>query len=87
MHIPCALNARSEWSRRTRLSDSDVTLGASKSFAAGAGPADQISVFIDGASYKIDIINGGVAGHRGASSPTCRFSAYGFLDDFNPPSG
>jgi hypothetical protein len=33
-----------------------------KSFAAGAQAAEQINVFIDGASYKNDIINGGVAG-------------------------
>jgi outer membrane receptor protein involved in Fe transport len=36
--------------------------GTSKEFAAGAQPAEQINVFIDGASYKNDIITGGVAG-------------------------
>ncbi|MGH7647403.1 MAG: carboxypeptidase regulatory-like domain-containing protein, partial [Gemmatimonadaceae bacterium] len=36
--------------------------GQSKEFAAGAQPAEQINVFIDGASYKNDIITGGVAG-------------------------
>ena len=36
--------------------------GASKTFAAGAQSADQINVFVDGASYKNDIIQGGVAG-------------------------
>ncbi|GAC1687736.1 MAG: TonB-dependent receptor [Gemmatimonadaceae bacterium] len=34
----------------------------SKTFAAGAQPAEQVNVFIDGASYKNDIINGGIAG-------------------------
>jgi len=33
-----------------------------KTFAAGALPAEQINVIIDGASYKNDIITGGVAG-------------------------
>ena len=36
--------------------------GTGKEFAAGAQPAEQINVFIDGASYKNDIITGGVAG-------------------------
>ena len=36
--------------------------GANKEFAAGAQPAEQINVFIDGASYKNDIITGGIAG-------------------------
>ena len=36
--------------------------GASKTFAAGAQNADRINVFVDGASYKNDIIQGGVAG-------------------------
>ncbi|AHG89209.1 TonB-dependent receptor plug [Gemmatirosa kalamazoonensis] len=36
--------------------------GAGKTFQAGALPAQNINVFIDGASYKNDIINGGVAG-------------------------
>jgi hypothetical protein len=36
--------------------------GTGKTFAAGALPADNINVFIDGASYKNDIITGGVAG-------------------------
>jgi len=36
--------------------------GSSKSFASGAQPAEQINVFIDGASYKNDIITGGVSG-------------------------
>jgi len=33
-----------------------------KTFAAGALPAEQVNVFVDGASYKNDIITGGVAG-------------------------
>jgi hypothetical protein len=36
--------------------------GTGKTFSAGALPAEQINVFIDGASYKNDIILGGVAG-------------------------
>ncbi len=36
--------------------------GTSKTFAAGAQRSDQINVFVDGASYKNDIIQGGVAG-------------------------
>ena len=36
--------------------------GTGKTFASGAQPAEQINVFIDGASYKNEIINGGVAG-------------------------
>ena len=36
--------------------------GTGKTFAAGAQGPEQINVFIDGASYKNDIINGGVAG-------------------------
>ena len=36
--------------------------GTGKEFASGAQPAEQINVFIDGASYKNDIITGGVAG-------------------------
>lgn len=45
----------------TRVSP-DRMDGTGKSFAAGALPAEQINVFIDGASYKNDIIQGGVAG-------------------------
>src|SRR5690349_13943765 len=33
-----------------------------KTFAAGAQPAEQINVFIDGTSYKNDIVQGGIAG-------------------------
>ena len=36
--------------------------GLRKTFAAGAQGADQVNVFIDGASYKNDILQGGVAG-------------------------
>ena len=36
--------------------------GTGKEFASGAQPAEQINVFIDGASYKNDIITGGVSG-------------------------
>jgi len=45
----------------TRVSP-DRLNGTGKTFAAGAQPAEQINVFIDGASYKNDIILGGVAG-------------------------
>ena len=45
----------------TRVSP-DRLNGTGKTFAAGAEPAEQINVFIDGASYKNDIITGGVAG-------------------------
>ncbi|HEU6450425.1 MAG TPA: carboxypeptidase regulatory-like domain-containing protein [Gemmatimonadaceae bacterium] len=45
----------------TRVSP-DRLNGTGKTFAAGAQPAEQINVFIDGASYKNDIISGGVAG-------------------------
>ena len=33
-----------------------------KTFAAGAQPAEQVNVFVDGASYKNDIVQGGIAG-------------------------
>jgi outer membrane receptor protein involved in Fe transport len=33
-----------------------------KKFSAGASPADFVNVFIDGASYKNDVLQGGVAG-------------------------
>jgi hypothetical protein len=36
--------------------------GQRKTFSAGAQGADQVNVFIDGASYKNDILQGGVAG-------------------------
>ncbi|HMI56571.1 MAG TPA: carboxypeptidase-like regulatory domain-containing protein, partial [Gemmatimonadaceae bacterium] len=36
--------------------------GTSKEFSAGAAPAEQVNLFIDGQSYKNDIITGGVAG-------------------------
>lgn len=36
--------------------------GTNKSFASGAQAADQVNVFVDGASYKNDITAGGVAG-------------------------
>ncbi len=35
-----------------------------KSFTAGALPANNVNVFIDGASYKNDVIDGGVAGQN-----------------------
>jgi outer membrane receptor protein involved in Fe transport len=44
--------------------DPDRVDGASKSFAAGAQPSQNINVFVDGASYKNDIIPGGVAGQQ-----------------------
>jgi hypothetical protein len=36
--------------------------GTRKTFQAGAQGADQVNIFIDGASYKNDILQGGVAG-------------------------
>lgn len=36
--------------------------GTGKTFASGAAPAENINVFIDGQSYKNDIIGGGVIG-------------------------
>ncbi|HEU0054713.1 MAG TPA: TonB-dependent receptor [Longimicrobium sp.] len=36
--------------------------GTRRTFTAGAQGADQVNVFIDGASYKNDILQGGVAG-------------------------
>ena len=43
------------------LQNDDVD-GLRKTFSAGAQGADQVNVFIDGASYKNDILQGGVAG-------------------------
>lgn len=46
--------------------------GTRKTFSAGAQGADQVNVFIDGASYKNDILQGGVAGQdasRGSPFP------------------
>jgi len=43
-------------SQGTRLDDTRRT------FAAGAQPAEQVNVFVDGASYKNDVLQGGVAG-------------------------
>ncbi|HEU0299684.1 MAG TPA: carboxypeptidase-like regulatory domain-containing protein, partial [Longimicrobium sp.] len=40
----------------------DVLDGQRKTFTAGAQGAEQVNVFIDGASYKNDILQGGVAG-------------------------
>lgn len=42
--------------------DSDRLDGTARKFTAGAQSADQINVFIDGASYKNDLIHGGVVG-------------------------
>lgn len=42
--------------------DPDRLDGTDKSFAAGAQRSDQVNVFVDGASYKNDIIQGGLAG-------------------------
>ncbi|MDZ4864435.1 MAG: TonB-dependent receptor [Gemmatimonadota bacterium] len=36
--------------------------GTARSFSAGAQSADQVNVFIDGASYKNDLLRGGVVG-------------------------
>lgn len=36
--------------------------GSDKEFSAGASPAEQVNMFVDGQSYKNDIITGGVAG-------------------------
>jgi hypothetical protein len=40
----------------------DTLGGTRRTFTAGAQGADQVNVFIDGASYKNDILQGGVAG-------------------------
>ena len=42
----------------------DRVNGASKTFQAGALPAQNINVFVDGTSYKNDILAGGVAGQQ-----------------------
>jgi len=47
----------------TRVSPDRVD-GQGKSFAAGAQPSQNINVFVDGASYKNDVIPGGVAGQE-----------------------
>jgi Carboxypeptidase regulatory-like domain/TonB dependent receptor/TonB-dependent Receptor Plug Domain len=47
----------------TRVSPDRVN-GTSKTFAAGAQPAQNINVFVDGATYKNDVIPGGVAGQQ-----------------------
>lgn len=44
--------------------DPDRIDGKSKTFQAGALPAQNINVFVDGASYKNDIVVGGVAGQQ-----------------------
>ena len=36
--------------------------GVAKEFTSGAAPAEQVNLFVDGQSYKNDIITGGVAG-------------------------
>jgi outer membrane receptor protein involved in Fe transport len=42
----------------------DRVNGGDKTFAAGALPSDNINVFVDGASYKNDVLSGGVAGQN-----------------------
>ena len=42
--------------------ENDRLNGDSRRFTAGAQSADQINVFVDGASYKNDLIHGGVVG-------------------------
>jgi len=42
--------------------ENDRIDGTARRFSAGAQSADQINVFIDGASYKNDLIHGGVVG-------------------------
>jgi hypothetical protein len=44
--------------------DPDRINGTSKTFSVGAQPAANINVFVDGASYKNDIVVGGVAGQQ-----------------------
>jgi hypothetical protein len=44
--------------------DPDRMNGTSKTFSVGAQPAANINVFVDGASYKNDIVVGGVAGQQ-----------------------
>jgi hypothetical protein len=42
----------------------DKINGTDKEFTAGAQPAEQVNLFVDGQSYKNDIIKGGVAGQN-----------------------
>lgn len=42
--------------------ENDRLNGTARRFSAGAQSADQINVFVDGASYKNDLIHGGVVG-------------------------
>lgn len=42
----------------------DMVNGQPKTFSSGALPAENINVFIDGASYKNDVIDGGIAGQN-----------------------
>jgi outer membrane receptor protein involved in Fe transport len=44
--------------------DPDRINGTSKTFSVGAQPPQAINVFVDGASYKNDIVVGGVAGQQ-----------------------
>src|SRR5437773_11010309 len=46
-----------------------------KTFAAGALPADNVNVFIDGASYKNDLTAGGVAGQDASRGNPVRLHA------------
>jgi hypothetical protein len=47
----------------TQLQDNRLD-GTGKTFTAGAQGAEQVNVFIDGASYKNDVLLGGVAGQN-----------------------
>jgi hypothetical protein len=38
--------------------------GTDKTFAGGASPAENVNLFLDGASYKNDVIAGGIAGQN-----------------------
>jgi Carboxypeptidase regulatory-like domain/TonB-dependent Receptor Plug Domain/TonB dependent receptor len=60
----------------------DQLSGQRKTFTAGAQGADQVNVFIDGASYKNDILQGGVAGQdasRGNPFPRNAVQEYRIL--------
>lgn len=47
----------------TRITPDRIN-GTDKTFAAGAQSADQVNIFVDGASYKNEIISGGIAGQN-----------------------
>lgn len=59
--------------------DADRIDATSKKFSSGAQPAENINIFIDGSSYKNDIVTGGVAGQdasRGNPFPRSAVQEY-----------